>query len=197
MAKKSFTLIELIIVIAIIAILAGAMVPLFRNTQEDAKVAKILDLTDTLRDAVKRFYFDVRAYPIEYGYAIPGYEGATYHELATCHSSLCPSWKGPYINKALSLADNPYGGEVLIHKKLDSTRNCHPEGFDLNGDGTVDVNGDGSNICFANVTVSAAKKVDEVLDSGIPVTGNDWKTKGRVEYEDSTGGLGIYVMGGT
>ena len=60
-----FTLIELLIVITIIAVLAGAMVPMFRTTSADAKAAKLVHLVDVLKTACQMYHYDTGEYALE------------------------------------------------------------------------------------------------------------------------------------
>lgn len=53
---KSFTIIELLIVIAVIAILVGIALPRFRGMQEEGKIAQAKGELRTLQAAVESFY---------------------------------------------------------------------------------------------------------------------------------------------
>jgi prepilin-type N-terminal cleavage/methylation domain-containing protein len=72
MKRKGFTLIELIIVIALIAILAGAMVPMFRSNRLEAQQAKAMAELDAIKSAALMFHADTGTWPP--GYAAPGYQ---------------------------------------------------------------------------------------------------------------------------
>ena len=61
--KKGFTLIELVVVIAILAILAGVLVPRVSNHMAAARDARRLIDVKTVREAVERYYLDTGAYP--------------------------------------------------------------------------------------------------------------------------------------
>ena len=92
MPKSAFTLLELLIVITIVAILAGVMVPLFKTSRGEAEIAKCRADLEALADAGRRCYYDTKQFfgpdPLETG------------------PTLVPGWKGPYIDKVKS---DPWG----------------------------------------------------------------------------------------
>ncbi|MDX1971130.1 MAG: prepilin-type N-terminal cleavage/methylation domain-containing protein [Candidatus Sumerlaeia bacterium] len=61
--KKAFTLIELLIVVAIIAILAAIAVPNFLEAQTRAKVSRAVSDMRTLATALESYYVDNNKYP--------------------------------------------------------------------------------------------------------------------------------------
>jgi type II secretion system protein G len=65
MMKTAFTLIELLIVVAIIGILAAIAVPNFLNAQIRAKVSRTYADETALSTALEMYYLDVGAYPPE------------------------------------------------------------------------------------------------------------------------------------
>ncbi len=60
--KKAFTLIELLIVVAIIGILAAIAVPNFLNAQVRAKVARVLSDLRTITQAMEMYRLDCNSY---------------------------------------------------------------------------------------------------------------------------------------
>ena len=95
MNRGGFTLIELLIVIAIIAILAGAMVPMFNVTREDARVAKAKAELDAIKTAAIMMHHDTGQWPPV------GTDGTG---LRTAGG--IPNWNGPYIDP---WATDPWG----------------------------------------------------------------------------------------
>jgi len=64
MLKKGFTIIELLIVIAVIAILVGIALPRFRGMQEEGKIAQAKGELRTLQTAVESYYIhNANVYP--------------------------------------------------------------------------------------------------------------------------------------
>jgi prepilin-type N-terminal cleavage/methylation domain-containing protein len=63
MSRKAFTLIELLIVVAIIAILAAIAVPNFLEAQTRSKVSRVQADFRTLATAIESYYVDKNSYP--------------------------------------------------------------------------------------------------------------------------------------
>ncbi len=64
--KKGFTLIEIMIVIAVIAILAGISLPYMKGMQDEGNIAKAAGELRTLTTAVESFYIhNSQAYPVQ------------------------------------------------------------------------------------------------------------------------------------
>ena len=67
--KKGFTLIELMIVIAIIGLLAAVALPKFGNATESAKAANVQGNLATLRGVISIFYAGQKQFPTSTGTA--------------------------------------------------------------------------------------------------------------------------------
>lgn len=63
MKRNAFTLIELLIVVAIIGILAAIAVPNFMNAQVRAKVARVQSEHKSIQTALESFFIDNNGYP--------------------------------------------------------------------------------------------------------------------------------------
>jgi general secretion pathway protein G len=94
MKRGGFSLIELIIVIALIAILAGAMVPLFRTSRLEAQQAKVAAELDALKSAAMMFHNDTGAWPP--GAAAPGRQDGS--GFITNTNPATANWNGPYLD---------------------------------------------------------------------------------------------------
>ncbi len=83
--NKGFTLLELVVVIAVVAILAVAVAPNFLGQIERSHVSKTLNDYDTLKKAVLIYHADTASYP------------STSDDLLTNpgHST----WQGPYVDR--------------------------------------------------------------------------------------------------
>ena len=71
MERRAFTLIELLIVVAIIAILAAIAVPNFLEAQTRAKVSRAMADLRTITVALESYRIDTKQYPEDYATSIP------------------------------------------------------------------------------------------------------------------------------
>ncbi len=67
MKRKGFTLVELLIVIVIIGILAGAMMMLMGSSTDKAEATKIISDLRTMKGGVLQYYADNSGYPATAG----------------------------------------------------------------------------------------------------------------------------------
>ena len=64
MNKRGFTLIEIVIVLAVIAVIAAFLTPLISGYTEKARILRATNDCKVIAEAVMNFYKDVRAFPI-------------------------------------------------------------------------------------------------------------------------------------
>ena len=92
--NKGFTLLELLIVITILAVLAGAMIPLFKSSKADAQDAKTKADLDAIKSASVMFKYDTATWPSVGTFG-------TQTCLTSNATSGCPTtvagWNGPYL----------------------------------------------------------------------------------------------------
>ncbi|MBN2346791.1 MAG: prepilin-type N-terminal cleavage/methylation domain-containing protein [Candidatus Aminicenantes bacterium] len=65
MARKGFTLIEVLIVVTLIGILVAILVPQYKYSVLRAKEAVLKENLFQIRDAINKYYFDKKKYPAE------------------------------------------------------------------------------------------------------------------------------------
>lgn len=170
---RGFTLMEMIGVVAVIAILASMATPMIFDAIRNARVAAFVEDVTVLRTSVARYYEDTGLFPTH----IPTDAGDGRRLLlANGVASPIGGWNGPYIEKEF---DNPFreGG----YRSIFATTSA-PYQFDLDGDGNVDT----TNVAVLrvdNVTNTDAQRISDILDGDGDVTTGDssWNRAGRVK----------------
>jgi len=71
-SRKGFTILELLIVIAVIAILVGIALPKFKGMRDEGSIAKAKGELRTLQTAVESYNIHNGAYPANIGAALTG-----------------------------------------------------------------------------------------------------------------------------
>ena len=103
MREESFTLIELLIVVAIVAILAGAMMPIFNITRQEAKEAKVLAELDAVKMASVLLHYDTDEWPVV----------GTAGEGLVDNNGVIVGWAGPYLDE---WKEDPWGNLYSINE---------------------------------------------------------------------------------
>ena len=151
--QKGFTLIELMIVIAIIGILAAIAIPAYQNYTIRAQVTEGLSLADTYKNAVAEFYQNLGTFPAGVSVTgsattipMPGASVGKYVSAVTvdANGNIQITYNGPQANAKLKAANTLYlnvgtdtNGDVAWVCGLQST--APPAGVTLNGAATTTV----------------------------------------------------------
>lgn len=189
--RTGFTLLELVIVLAVMTILSGILIPVVKQILDSAKVTKVVSLVDGLTNACRRFYRDTHKYALEYGDSTD----ATKHLLAYNPNTLAPppfeGWNGPYIDAPLLNSALPYEGTtILLKDSLDGVGN----GYLLAGFGGPTTQGSsnsGQEILITGISEKWVKKIDEAFDGSTTANSN---IAGRVVYAPAALGDGSYFL---
>lgn len=184
--ERGLTLIEIVVVVAILAMIAGLLAPAVGNAMQDAKATKVLAVSDAVKKAAATHYNDTGTYAIEYSGS--SYSAGQYHQLSLKQTT--PGWEGPYMDHPLSSGDNPFGGFVYLYNNL-TGGSAKPDGFDPTGAGSTTATGNGQFIGFGSIPENVAQLVDEAWDKNVP---GDWKSSGRVEYSSANGGTLMLLL---
>jgi len=187
--KSGFTLIELMVVIAIIAILGVMITPQITRAMDKAKAAKIVALADTFRTAGEMYRHDLGGFGLEY--AAPGYTGPANHQLSM-NPGGATAWNGPYLRTPLTTGQNPFGNHFLgVYRSLSVwPSGAGGIGFDLDMNGTVDTTGNGNQALFGGVSQWVRQLVNGIIDG---VEGG-WQTRGQVEDFGNNYWLTIFLI---
>lgn len=174
MRKNSagFTLMEMIGVVAVIAILASMATPMIFDAMRNARVTAFLEDVNVARTAVARFYEDTGNFPQH----ISTSSNANDRQLTADTSSGIGGWNGPYIESELQ---NPFSTGAYAGILYSSDSNYQ---FDLDGDGTVDT----TRVSVFRIdatTAEEARRISDILDNDGDIDSGDeaWYTAGRVK----------------
>lgn len=187
--KKSFTLIELIVVIAIIAILAAIVTPNAFKAIEKAKLSRTAADMKGIKTACLGYYSDTGTWP-------------NCHYITDASSSLISNpgvagWDGPYLDKAgmSAVARAPavpgcgiFGYYYVWWNRASSgTYSCY---FDLDSNGTAEVT-DGISVCVYGL---AGRTEVIKLDSIIDANGIIGEIGAMNTAYPSCGGMGLVAL---
>ncbi len=158
MKKKAFTLIELIVVVAIIGIMAAIIAPNSFKAIRKAQIARTLQSFKTIKQNTLAYYGDTGTWVASH-YIVDA-TGPFFRDPGV------PGWNGPYlevyeksplVQPGLPSGSLPGWYYVLAdNQQYDST-------FDLNNDGTYEVN-DGISVCCYGFPSADAYRMDEIID---------------------------------
>lgn len=90
MSKKGFTLIELMVVIAIIGVLSSVLAPQIFKQINKGRVAAAISFYNSLKTAAFSYYSDTEVWPAD---------GTTGRDSLTAMTSTITGWSGPYIDR--------------------------------------------------------------------------------------------------
>jgi prepilin-type N-terminal cleavage/methylation domain-containing protein len=102
-ARRGFTLAEVLVAVAVVAILAAVTIPTIRGRLQEAQEDTIVEEIDNLSSAVIAYHQSVGHYPpsLDYLSALP----ATAYDLCeinTLSTTAQAAWSGPYTSRAMS-----------------------------------------------------------------------------------------------
>ena len=173
--QSGFTLMEMIGVMAVIAILAAVASPKIFEAIEDAKVSAYVQEANALKQAVAAFYKDTGRWPRH----TPTNPNPQFHHLMTNvlngAGAPIPGWDGPYLDRELvnQIAAGDYQDVI-------STQNNN-WACDIDGDGTRD----GSFLVYRvdGVSDAIARKISNIIDKdGDVTTGSGrWQAAGKIK----------------
>ena len=172
---RGFTLVEMIGVLAVIAILGSVAAPKIFAAIEDAKVSAYVQQINTISSAVAKFQTDTGRWPRHN----PGSNQDRRRQLmvnSLDNTNPIPGWQGPYIEKELTNhVAKGSNQDLFLANNNDANWAC-----DLDGDG----NPDGQFMIYRsdNVSDKVAEKISNIVDGdgGVTAGNGDWKKFGKV-----------------
>ncbi len=166
-----FSLLELVITLSLISILVGVVS--FRSTAvlDKGKISAIAQMAKQLKTACAMYHSDTNLLANEYAGGTPAQR-----QLSATQATVA-GWSGPYLEKPLSdNGSNPYG-RVRVYNRV-NVGGWIP-GFDLDGDGNVDVATVGNMMWLTGIEANVAESLDRTLDQGVAGT---WEDTGSFRY---------------
>lgn len=120
-ARGGFTLVELVIVIAIIALLSGIVIPVVASQVDDAKRTRALEDMDTIARAFSSFRTHTSRWPSS-GSQVPAVQDTTsgndeflgFRCLYANGQNLL-GWKGPYLNDGVMVGNDMQAAIAATH----------------------------------------------------------------------------------
>lgn len=174
-SSEGFTLMEMIGVVAVIAILAGIATPMILDAVRNARITAIAQDIATLRSAVTSYYTDTGLAPTH----LPDDTNVNNDLLIRNSSTGVYGWDGPYIE---SNPINPFNGNL--------TTQIGPMGqaanyFDLDGDGVLET-GPSCRWWIDGPPREDARKLSDIIDGdGNITTGTGaWDVAGQVRLNN-------------
>ncbi|MDX8409571.1 MAG: prepilin-type N-terminal cleavage/methylation domain-containing protein [Mariprofundales bacterium] len=166
--QRGFTMIEMIGVLAVIAILASIVAPKIFDAIRDSKVNTFAANIQAVQTAVTSYYKDVGVFPTG----------------AQLISDTATGWKGPYLDKKVAdmFSSLPLTSVALSSEAISATAN-----FDIDGNATAvgdySAKTTMSQLSFVGMAVADAKAVSGAIDGDDAKTGdaagNKWYNMGR------------------
>lgn len=196
--KSGFTLIEMIGVIAVIAILAAFITPKVFSVIQDSKVTRFAGEINGFKTAITNWYKDIGSLQsLRANGTLDPTENNFHDDLignngTTPTTGLWSNWNGSYID---SIANISIGTGVRIQSQPGAAGTGAPA---ANNGTSFDLNDDNANsmanqqvvaIRLTGVEASDSLKLDGIIDKGLTVANR--ATSGRVKYSGTT--VFIYV----
>lgn len=156
--KKTFTLIELIVVIAIIAILSAIVAPSAFRAIEKSKCTRAIQEAKTIKTASLSYYADTGTWPPRYRLTTP--------LNPFLENPGVNGWNGPYVDKWNA---HPWAGHIGWDPALDLDGSGANDGCVVFDD---DRPGTGSSDNQGRIPTRSMVKIDEMIDDGNLATGD-------------------------
>ncbi len=171
-AQKGFTLVEMIGVMAVIAILAAIAAPRVFDAIEDAKVTSLVQQINTFKTAATQVYKDTGRFPHYRSDQTNAYYNTFMNKnsLNTANADM-PGWNGPYLDTIPAHPITPGARQEIVNTNNGAYR-C-----DADGDGTTE--GPWLTYRVDGLSRKIMEKVSNIIDSDGGAA--NWATAGKVK----------------
>ena len=155
MPRRGFTLIEILVVLAVVLALAAIVIPQVAGRAREATPAALISSVSTLTDAIGQFKADVRRYPQRIEWLGTNTGSPTDVCGNSIPAGLLDGWSGPYLQRRAS-GGIPAGDATIVNLleradpagttvssiiiKAYDVRQADAETIDLQIDGVADLN---------------------------------------------------------
>ncbi len=199
--KKSFTLLELLVTVIIIAVLGSVMLPFLAGAKQKADAAKFIGVISRVTVACEDFYSDTGLYAQSSStrLTVEGMGWAQLYRSEDESGNPIDGWLGPYLKSPLTSKETPYNNIVRLYitgtigtQAIWATA-TDGDGFDLDASGTVDTD-QGNHLVFWGVPEAVAQRVNDKIDGD---EGANWQGQGRIEFFTDAAGvnyLTVFIM---
>ncbi len=214
--QQGFTLIEMIGVLAVIAILAALVLPKVFDVMGESKVSALVAAVKTYEKAVARYYADIGSIlpldedgvPTKQGNgdstkpeSLPARLTLPRSDPLVLTTGLWPKFRGPYLEKFDKNQPPGFGEDIRMSADTavdyGTAVTDKNRGWDLKGD---DGNSDlrtGSYVVFIklkSVSRSDFLLLDSIIDSDIGATELERYLRGRAKFEADKDTLRLYLV---
>lgn len=149
-----FTLVEILVILAIIAVLAGVLVPVVTNQIRKAEAGRVTSDLNGVRTGMEAFIADVKRFPGDIEDLSRAVDGTDFDiNEDTYPTGLQGAWDGPYIDRDMAPdgdLDTGFGG--LIQDSLRIVQHSN----------SVDY----VTILVADISLADFNRIDEDIDGG-------------------------------
>lgn len=213
--RVGFTLIEMIGVLAIIAILVAAVAPRIFEAINDSKITAATSTVRTLETAVAKYYSDVGTLLPLSAAGVPTASNGNAAGVMTANSlpwvltqnsnpppAAAGSWskfRGPYMEN-LNVVNPPIGNTMVIGANLAAAAltaaGAVPPNFSLNGGATGSLTNTNQVVwvTFTGVSEHEFDKFDAIMDPSVTGTLAQRETLGKCIWAAANGGtMTVYV----
>jgi general secretion pathway protein G len=198
--EAGFTLIEMVGVLAVIAILAALVAPKIFEVIADSKATRMAAEARTYRDAVTKWYKDIGTLKSLVAAGTVTTPDTAFNTALTANggttatTGLWAKWHGPYIDGVKNI---PIGTALTIETNagVASVVAANATSWDLTDDGTADMATTNQVVAMkiTGITQSEFDKVDAVIDSGFSTTSSANLSQGKVKYDSTNSIMYIYL----